>query len=169
MKNRKSLNRTLVFSAALAALAVSVDVPVEPALAAQVWAAQVVRVPRARPLELAATAIERVGQKRGMGDGSKHETEIAAFEAYRKQGMRDGSVRQGGTPGRRQCEAAEDGPQDPWRFDASKGKNRREPAKDHQAARINRGRADRAAAGHSMNRPRGAMTWKTSKIITQRS
>jgi hypothetical protein len=69
--NGRSVQRVLAMAAVIAVLGVSLGVPVEPALAAQVWAAQVVRVPRARPLELAATAIERVGQKRGTADGSK--------------------------------------------------------------------------------------------------
>lgn len=109
MKNRKSLNRTLVFAATLAALGVSVGVPVEPALAAQLPGAEVVRVPRARPVELAFSLVEQPGQTQGTADSSTRRTEIAAFEAYRvqkrgmrngsKRGMGDGSVRQGTRPG----------------------------------------------------------------------
>ena len=86
MNKSDTLHRTMVFAAALAALGVSVGVPVERALAAQLPDAREDSTPRARPVELAFTLLERQGRQQGMGDGSK-------------QGMGDGSVKQGAHPG----------------------------------------------------------------------
>ena len=66
----QSLHKTLAFAATLAALGVSVGVPVEQALAAQVPGAHEDRAARTRPLELAFTLVEQPGQKQGMADGS---------------------------------------------------------------------------------------------------
>jgi hypothetical protein len=84
--HKQPLHKTLAFAATLAALGVSVGVPVERALAAQRPGAQEDSTPRARPVELAFTLVEQPGQKPGMADGSK-------------QGMGDGSVKQGAHPG----------------------------------------------------------------------
>ncbi|MGA8007286.1 MAG: hypothetical protein WCA17_14415 [Burkholderiales bacterium] len=92
--HKQSLHKTLAFAATLAALGVSVGVPVERALAAQLPDAREDSTPRTRPVELAFTLVERQGQRQGMGDGSKQ-----GMGDGSKQGMGDGSVRQGAHPG----------------------------------------------------------------------
>jgi hypothetical protein len=97
----RTVQGVLVLAAAIAALGVSVGVPVEDALAAQLPDAQGDPAPRTRAVEPAFSLIGQPGQRQGAADSSRRRTEIAAYELYRgqKRAMGDGSVKQGARPG----------------------------------------------------------------------